>query len=308
MTRDEFLNVVSETEAKLLPMPERSFDFGHIDDIRGVKEKLDAITSIEIWHVGPLSELMDDLLQMTNLDSLRLACCPNIGQTGSEWEGVSKLKLLKRLTMHDYGVLTNEALVEISQLPELRILKINGEMLSDKLDFSVLGKLKSLRCLELNVEKRPGLWSEDLDFIQSLPELEILLLGENEHLDLSCFNVPESVKYLQVPSYAVKEMRSRIGHRCEVVAGQTLFSKDPYRFLRPDAREAQEEKDKLEARRIAALKRRIANVKSAMEQLMSEPLIPELGKGHIVQMNAHLLELEKILKGEDGNVRSEKQI
>ena len=251
-----------------------------------------------------MGELMDDdLMQMINLDSLRLACCPNIGQTGSEWKGVSKLKHLKRLTMHDYGVLTNEALAEISQLSELRILKISGEMLSDKLDFSVLGKLKSLRCLELNVEKRPGLWSEDLDFFQSLPELEILLLGENEHLDLSCFNVPESVKYLQVPSYAVKEMRSRIGHRCEVVAGQTLFSKDPYRFLRPDAREAQEEK--LEAKQIAALKRRIANVKSAMEQLMSEPLIPELGKEHIVQMNAHLLELEKILRGEDGNVRSE---
>ena len=42
---------------------------------------------------------------------------------------------------------------------------------------------------------------------------------------------------------------------------------------------------------------RFANVQSAMEQLMSEPLIPELGRARISQMNGHLVELEKSLQG-----------
>ena len=69
--------------------------------------------------------------------------------------------------------------------------------------------------------------------------------------------------------------------------------------MRPEVRKALEEKDMQEAKRLASLKRRIATVKSAMEHLMSEPLIPELGKVRVAQMNAHLLELEKSLQSKD---------
>ena len=161
------------------------------------------------------------------------------------------------------------------------------------MDFSAFGKLKNLRYLELQAD----VWADDLAFVQHLPNLEFLVVDDNAHLDLSHFEVPESVKFIEVPSYAVKELRERVGKRCHVVAGYKHYGKDKYRFMRPEEREAQEGSDQQEAKRRAALKRRIANAQATMCKLMSEPLIPELGKAHIAEMNGHLTELAKSLEG-----------
>ena len=67
--------------------------------------------------------------------------------------------------------------------------------------------------------------------------------------------------------------------------------------MRPEEREAQEGSDQREAKRRASLKRRIANAQATMCKLMSEPLIPELGKARIAEMNGHLTELAKSLEG-----------
>ena len=163
--------------------------------------------------------------------------------------------------------------------------------------------MKNLRYLELEA----NIWADDLAFLQNLPNVEVLILDGNAHLDLSHFNVPKSVKCIQVPSYAVKELRKTVGNRCHVIAGYCLYGKDKYRFIRPEERKRQEEDAKL----LASLKRRIANVQSAMEQLMSaEQLIPELSMqpGYlcytnfiaalIAQLTSHLHELEKIIEGQ----------
>jgi len=105
--------------------------------------------------------------------------------------------------------------------------------------------------------------------------------------------VPKSVKFIQVPSYAVKELRERVGGRCNVVSGYYCYGKDKYRFMRPEEREILEENDKQEAKRLASLRRKIVNAQSALDKLTSESLLPELEKACIAEMNRYLHELAK---------------
>ena len=305
MTREEFYKEVTKIKESLVPVSRKSVCLGYDKvELTCSDEELETATDVSVFFGNYPALWIDLLMRFPKLKSLFFNDCNSQPDNGSGWEGLSKLQNLESLSIRYCVSLTNDALEEISELSSLRILRIITDKMDDGLDFSVLGKLKNLRCLEL--ETGTHLWIEDLAFVQELPNLEVLCLPWNAHLDFSEFAIPETVHYLEVPGYAVKELRERIGIRCNVVSDSQHYGKDKYRFLRPEERKAQMEKDKLEAKRIASLKRRIANVKSAMEQLMSEPLIPELGKVRVAQMNAHLLELAKKLRLNDGNMYTEK--
>ena len=290
MTRKEFWKSVREFEKNLISiLPSKLIIDGM--DMNFTGEQLAMITELCIRFGDSPSLFIEKLLCFSRLKCLCLFECNYYPSQGSSWEGVSKLQNLESLTIRYCATLPQNTLDEISCLSNLSILRIIAERMDDGLDYSVLGKLKNLRYLELEA----NIWAEDLAFVQNLPNLEVLILDRNAHLDLSHFDVPKSVKFIVAPSYAVKELRESVGDRCHVVSGDHCYGKDKYRFMRPREREIQEEKDKQEAKRLASLKRRMANVKSEMDKLMTEPLLPELGKERIAQINAHLLELEKSL-------------
>ena len=298
MTRDEFYKEVTKIKESLVPVSKKSVCLGYDKvELTCSDEELETATDVRVDFGNYPALWIDLLMRFPKLKSLLFNDCYSQPDNGSGWEGLSKLQKLESLTIRDCVLLTNDALEAISELSSLRILQIIANRMDDGLDFSVLGRLKNLHCLE--IEAGSQLWIEDLTFIQELPNLEVLSLDGNEHLDLSKLAIPETVKYIEVPSYAVKELRERVGTKCHVVGGYQHYGKDKYRFMRPEVRKALEEKDMQEAKRLASLKRRIATVKSAMEHLMSEPLIPELGKVRVAQMNAHLLELEKSLQSKD---------
>ena len=297
MTREEFENAVREIQENLVPVTEKVVGLGYDKiELTCSEERLATATDVRVDFGGHPSQWIDLLLRFLNLKRLLLNDCYCQPDHGSGWEGLSKLQSLENLKIRYCVNLSTDAMKEISELSNLRVLTIIADSWrKDKdLDFSALGNLKNLRYLELQAD----VWVDDLAFVQNLPNLEVLVVDDNEHLDLSHFEVPKSVKFIEVPSYAVKELRERVGKRCHVVAGYKRYGKDKYRFMRPEEREAQEGSDQREAKRRAALKRRIANVKSEMGKLMSEPLIPELGKARIAEMNGHLSELEKSLEGQ----------
>lgn len=305
MTREEFNKEVTKIKESLVPVSKKSVCLGyHNVEMTCSDEELKTATDVSVVFGNYPALWIDFLMRFFKLKSLFFNDCYYQPDNGSGWEGLSKLKNLESLNIRYCVSLTNDALEEISKLSSLRILRIIADKMDDGLDFSVLGKLKNLRCLEL--ETGTHLWIEDLAFVQELPNLEVLCLDGNEHLDMSKLAIPETVKYIEVPSYAVKELRERVGKKCHVVGGYQRYGKDKYRFMRPEERDAQEEKDMLEAKRISVLKRRIANMQSAMEQLMSEPLIPELGKERLAQMNAYLLESEKPLQSKDSDMQTDK--
>lgn len=291
MTRDEFSKAVQKLHSDYVPAANGecvALGYGKIE-LTCSEEQLATADSVRVDFGGYPAQWLDLLLRFPKLKSIFFNDCYCQPDNGSGWEGLSQLRGLESLNIRYCLALTQEALDEISCLSHLRILKIKANRMDEGLDYSVLGKLKNLRYLELEA----NIWAEDLAFVQNLPNLEVLILDGNDHLDLSHFNVPKSVKFIQVPSYAVKELRERVGGRCNVVSGYYCYGKDKHRFMRPEEQEMQKEKDKQESKRLASLKRRIAKVKSVMEQLMSEPLIPELGKIRLAEMNSHLLELEK---------------
>ena len=293
MTRKEFYKAVQKLEQDYVPaVKDECVELGY-DEIKLTcsEEQLATTSNVRVDFGGYPAQWIVLLLRFPKLKKMLFNDCYHRPDNGSGWEGLSKLRGLESLKIR-YCIMTQDALDEISCLSELRVLRIIADRMDDGLDYSVLGKLKNLRYLELEA----NIWAEDLAFVQNLPNLEVLILDENAHLDLSRFDVPKSVKYIQVPSYAVKEVRESVGGRCHVVSGYCCYGKDKYRFMCPEEQEMCEDNDKQEAKRLASLRRRIANVKSEMDKLMSEPLIPELGKARIAQMNVHLLELEKSLQ------------
>lgn len=297
MTRHEFYKTVQKLEQDYVPaVKDECVALGY-DEIKLTcsEERLATASNVRVDFGGYPAQWIDLLLRFPKLKSMLFNDCYHQPDNGSGWEGLFKLRCLESLRIR-YCIMPQDALDEISCLSELRVLRIMADRRKDdNLDFSVLGKLKKLRYLELEA----NIWADDLGFVQNLPNLQVLILDGNYHLDLSHFDVPKSVKYIQVPSYAVKEVRESVGGRCHVVSGYYCYGKDKYRFMRPEEREMREDNDKQEAKRLASLKRRIANVKSEMDKLMSEPLIPELGRARISQMNGHLVELEKSLQGKE---------
>ena len=274
MTREEFDKAVQKLEQDYVPAVKGECIALGYDKIELTcsEEQLATANNVRVDFGGYPAQWIDLLLRFPKLKVMLFNDCHYQPDNGSGWDGLSKLHGLESLRIRYCVALTQDALDEISCLSHLRILKIRADRMDDNLDYSVLGKLKNLRYLELEA----NLWADDLAFVHNLPNLEVLILDDNAHLDLSHFNVPKSVKYIRVPSYAVKELRESVGGRCHIVSGDYCYGKDKYRFMRPEEREIHEEKDKQETKRLASLKRRIANVQAAMDQLMSEPLIPEL--------------------------------
>ncbi|MBP5638244.1 MAG: hypothetical protein J6X55_02105 [Victivallales bacterium] len=289
MTKEEFNKAVQKLQQDYVPAVKGECVALGYDkfELTCSEEQLATATNVRVDFGGYPAQWIDLLRRFPKLKSMLFNDCYHQPDNGSGWEGLSKLRSLESLMIRYCTTLTQDALDEISCLSNLSILRIIAERMDDGLDYSVLGKLKNLRYLELEA----NIWAEDLAFAQHLPNLEVLLLDGNAHLDLSRFEVPQSVKFIEVPSYAVKELRESVGDRCHVVSGSRCYGKDKYRFMRPEERKKQEE----EVKRLASLKRRIANIKSEMDKLMSEPLLPELGKARIAEMNAHLLEFEKDL-------------
>ena len=307
MTQEEFFEEMEKIKSSLIPGHSKACAClqGNDHNIELVRSDVGVETAIGVmvkWCKEPAS-CIDLLLRFPKLKSLFFFYGADRARRviRRSWEGLSKLKNLESLRIQDCVLLTNEALEEISKLSSLRNLEIINR-LDEGLDFSVLGKLKNLRRLELKAGSHHQV--KDLAFVQELPNLEVLCLDENKHLDLSKLVIPENVKYIEVPTCAAEELQAHVGEKYQVVIDSNKRkSKGCCCFVRSDVENAWEAKKEQE-RQFAFLKYTFENMKSAMEQLMSEPLIPELGKGHIVQMNAHLLELEKILQEDDGNVRS----
>ena len=291
MTREEFGNVVQKLQQEYVPtMKGECVALGYDKiELTCSEEQLVTASNVRVDFGGYPSQWIELLLRFPKLKWMLFNDCEHQPVNGSGWEGLSKLCGLESLWIRYCVTLTQDALDEISRLSELRVLRIIADRMDDGLDYSVLGKLKKLRYLELDA----NIWADDLAFVQNLPNLEVLILDGNAHLDLSHFDVPKSVKFIKVPSYAVKELRERVGNRCHVVSGYYCYGMDKYRFMRPEEREMREDNDKQEAQRLVSLKRRIANVQSVMELLISEVLIPELGRARIAEMTSHLLEIEK---------------
>ena len=248
---------------------------GKIEDLMSVPaERRERITWVRIEFTPDIQACIAELKSFPNLQALVFVDCTSSEVVGIDaYRGLSELKNLDTLSVHDSAVIDAETIKEITKMPCLRSLAIQWQSIASAKVLAGLEGCKTLEYLELWIDKCE-VFAEDLAFVACLGSLKRLDLDGCDKIDVSQLHLPSSLEAFTPPNYGYKAARKIVPEGCVVVKPGIIHPPCRNRYL-PDAQKeamAQSRKAESKKRRVAQhAKRRIAVALNSLQEEL--PLI-----------------------------------
>lgn len=244
---------------------------GKIEDLMSIPaERRERITWVRIEFTPDIQTCIAELKRFPNLKTLFFVDCTSSEIVGIDaYRGLSELKNLDTLCVHDSAVIDAATIKEITKMPSLRSLAIIWQSIASAKVLAGLEGCKALEYLELWIDKCE-VFADDLAFVANLGNLKRLDLDGCDKIDVSRLLLPSSLEAFTPPNYGYKDAKKIVPEGCVVVKSGTIHPPCRDRYVPQAKKDAMAQARKAQ-RAVQCAKRRVATaVKSLQEEL---PLI-----------------------------------
>ena len=248
---------------------------GKIEDLMSIPaERRERITWVRIEFTHDIQACIAELKRFPNLKTLFFVDCTSSEIVGIDaYRGLSELKNLDTLCVHDSAVIDAATIKEITKMPSLRSLEIKWQSITSAKVLAGLESCKALEYLELWIDKCE-VFADDLAFVAGLGNLKRLDLDGCDKIDVSRLHLPISLEAFTPPNYGYKAAKKIVPEGCVVVQPGTIHPPCRNRYVPQAQKDAMAQARKAESNKERAVQRAKRRVATAVNALQEElPLI-----------------------------------